>query len=188
MDQQSVTGRMAQRPQPLRGRVPGPVDLGRILHGQDHRGVVKPPVGRLDMTLQHVLRVNGVIIKDAIRGVEHATITTGFRKGGRGMLTQDVGEFHQAFGASLVAEFSIGKLAYGPVGIGGDMMHARLLCSPVALGDVREEWSPQHTPRGSKTKIVGNWQPAPGIDSVPRYASLADSWPGYGSRQLLVIV
>jgi len=52
------------------------------------------------------------------------------------MLTQDVGEFHQAFGASLVAEFSIGKLVHGPVGVGGDMMHARLLCLPVALGDV----------------------------------------------------
>src|SRR6266478_2129185 len=176
MDQQSVTGRMAQRPQPLGGRVPGPVDLGRILHSQDHRGVVKPPVGRLDMTLQHVLRVNGVIIKEAIRGFEHATITTGFRKGGRGMLTQDVGEFHQAFGASLVAEFRIGKLAHGPVDVGGDMMHARLLCLPVALGDVREEWSPQHTPRGSKTKIVGNWQ-----NAVPRLWSTPAAW-GYRWR------
>jgi hypothetical protein len=139
MDQQPVTGRMAKRPQTLGGRVPGPVDFGRILHGQDHRGVVKPPVGRLDMTLQHVLRVDGVIIKEAIRGFEHAAITTGFGKGGSGMLTQDVGEFHQAFGASLVAEFRIGKFAHGPVGVGGDMTHARLLWTRVALGDVREE-------------------------------------------------
>src|SRR5438445_13436767 len=110
------------------------------------------------MTLQHVLRVDGVVIKEAIRGFEHAPIATRFGQGGGGMLAQSVGELHLAFGARLVAEFGIGKLADGPVGVGGEVMHARLLCKQVALGDASEGRSPQHTPRGSKIKIVGNWQ------------------------------
>src|SRR3989449_9491706 len=34
MDQKPLTGRMAQGPQTLGSRVPGPVDFGGILHGQ----------------------------------------------------------------------------------------------------------------------------------------------------------
>ena len=158
MDQKPLTGRMAQGPHTLGSRVPGPVDFGGLLHGQHQRHLIKAPVGRLDMTLQHVLRFDGVVIKEAIRGFEHATIATRFGKGGGGMLAQDVGEFHQACGALLVAEFGIGTCADGPVGVGGDVTHARLLCTRVALGDARKGWSPQHTSRGSKIKIVGNWQ------------------------------
>ena len=54
---------MAQRPQPLGGRVPRPVDFRRILHGQDHRHSAQACVGRFDMALQDVLGVDAVIIK-----------------------------------------------------------------------------------------------------------------------------
>src|SRR6266851_2488258 len=47
MDQKPLTGRMAQGPQTLGSRVPGPVDFGGILHSQHQRHLIKAPVGRL---------------------------------------------------------------------------------------------------------------------------------------------
>jgi hypothetical protein len=49
------------------------------------------------------------------------------------MLAQDIGEFHEAFGAPLVAEFGIGKFVDSPVGVGGDVTHARLLVNGLLL-------------------------------------------------------
>jgi hypothetical protein len=69
-----------------------------------------------------------------------------------------MGKFHQACGASLVTQVGIGEFVDGPVGVNGDGTHARLLYTRVALGDVSKGLRPQDTPRGSKLKIVGNWQ------------------------------
>src|SRR5919109_694629 len=158
MDQQPVAGGMAQRPQPLGGRVPRPVDFCGILHGQDYRDSAQAGVCRFDMTLQDVLGGDAVIIKETIGGFQHAASATRFRQSSSGMLSSGISKFHQACGAPLVAEVGVGKFVDGPVGVGDDETHARLLYTRVALGDTRKGSSPQDTPRGSKLKIVGNWQ------------------------------
>src|SRR5215813_11492815 len=64
----------------------------------------------------------------------------------------------EACGAPLVAEVGVSKFVDGLVGAGDNETHARLLYTRVARGDMRKGSSPQDTPRGSKLKIVGNWQ------------------------------
>ena len=158
MDEQTLTGSGAQGPQAPGRRVARPVDFGRILHRQHHRDVLQAAVGRLDMAVQDVLRLDGVVGKEAIGGFEHGAIATGFGQGGGGMLGQDTSEFDQARGAPHIAEFGIGKLADGPV------VYHRLgyACpTPVSSGCSWGCWKAsraQHTPRASKIKIVGNWQ------------------------------
>jgi hypothetical protein len=78
---------MAQRPQPLGGRVPRPVDFCCILHGQDHRDSAQASVCRFDMTLQEVLGGDAVIIKETIGGFQHAASATRFRQSSGGMLS-----------------------------------------------------------------------------------------------------
>src|SRR5262249_56243837 len=89
-----------------------------------------------------------------------------------GMLSSGRSKFHQACGAPLVAEVGVGTFVDGPVGVGDNETHARLLYTRVALGETRKGSSPQDTPRGSKLKIVGNWQPAlRGWHRAPPYLS-----------------
>ena len=86
------------------------------------------------MAEQDVLRLDGVVRKEAIGGFEHGVIPTGFGQGGSGVLGQDVSELHQARGAPDIAEFGLGKFGDGPVGVIGEVAHAQLLYQRVALG------------------------------------------------------
>ena len=134
MDEQTLTGSGAQGPQAPGRRVARPVDFGRILHRQHHRDVLQAAVGRLDMAVQDVVRLDRVVGKEAIGRFKHGVIATGFGQGSGGMLGQDTSEFDQARGAPHIAQFGIGKLADGPVCIIGWATHARLLCHQVAHG------------------------------------------------------
>ena len=85
------------------------------------------------MAEQDVLRLDGVVGKEAIGGFEHGAVATGFGQRGGGVLGQDASEFHQARGAPHITEFGIGKFGDGPVGVIGAATHARLLCQRGAL-------------------------------------------------------
>src|SRR6516164_637090 len=78
MDQQPLTGRMPQGPQALGGGVRRSVAFGGILDRQDPGYLGQAAVSRLDMAEQDVLRLDGVVIKEAIRGFEHGVVATGF--------------------------------------------------------------------------------------------------------------
>jgi hypothetical protein len=86
------------------------------------------------MAGKEVLRLDGVIRKEAIGGFEHGAIATGFGKGGGGVLGQDASEFYQALGAPQIAEVSISKFADHLVGVIGLATHAQLLRQQVTLG------------------------------------------------------
>jgi hypothetical protein len=86
------------------------------------------------MAAQDVLRLTGVVIKEAIGGCEHGVVPTGFRQRGGGVLGQDVSKFHQVRGAPDITEFGLGKFGDGPVGGIGEVAQAQLLCQRVALG------------------------------------------------------
>ncbi len=86
MHKQPVAGRMAQRPQALRGRVPRPVAFRRIVDGQHHRDSAQAGVRRVDMTVQDVLGDDVVISKEALGSFEHTPSATRFRQRRCGML------------------------------------------------------------------------------------------------------
>ena len=90
------------------------------------------------MTWHDVLWRDVIMSKEAIGGCAHAAMATRFREGGGGMLSSDLGEFHQACGAPLVAEVGIGNFVDRPVGGGDDEIHPRLLETRGVLGDVQE--------------------------------------------------
>jgi hypothetical protein len=48
------------------------------------------------MAVEEILRVYGVIRKDALGGFEHGPIATGFGQCGGGVFGQDMSEVHQA--------------------------------------------------------------------------------------------
>jgi hypothetical protein len=72
------------------------------------------------MTLQDVVGLNVVVFKEAIGALEHCGAPTGFGKRSSGVLSQSVGELHQALGAPQVTEVSIGKFIDRPVGGSGE--------------------------------------------------------------------
>ena len=86
------------------------------------------------MAVQDVVRLDGVVRKEALGRCEPGVIATGFGQGGGGMLGQDASELYQARGAPHIAQFGIGKFADGPVRVIGLATHARLLCHQVARG------------------------------------------------------
>ena len=90
--------------------------------------MVQAAAGRLDMAIQDVVRLDGVVRKEAIGRFEQGVIATGFGQGGGGMLGQDASKFYQACGAPHIAQFGIGKFADGPVRVISLATHARLLC------------------------------------------------------------
>src|SRR5215510_15784147 len=116
------------------------------------------------MTVYDVLGFDSLVGKEAIGGFEHGAVATRFGQRGPGILGQNGGEFYKALGASQVTEFRLGKFVDGPGGVIGQTAHTPFLCSG---GDLRTDTGvsrPQHTPRHSKAKIVGNWQlPSAGV-------------------------
>jgi hypothetical protein len=111
-----------------------PVNFGRILHRQHDRDVVQAAVGGLEVAVQDVVRLDGVVRKETIGALEHGIIATGFRQSGSGRLGQDVRELYEARGASDITAFGLGKFGDGPGRVIGEGAHAQLLGQWVALG------------------------------------------------------
>ena len=80
---------------------------------------VEAAVGGLNMTVYDVLGFDSLVGKEAIGGLEHGAVATGFGPRGPGILGQNGGEFYKALGASQVAEFRLGKFVDGPGGVIG---------------------------------------------------------------------
>jgi hypothetical protein len=108
------------------------------------------------MTVDDVVGFDSLVGKEAIGGFEHGTVATGFGQRGPGILGQHGGEFYQACGASQVTEFRLGKFVDGPGGVIRQTAHTPFLWSGGNLRTDRGVSRPQHIPRHSKAKIVGN--------------------------------
>ena len=109
------------------------------------------------MTLDHLGRLDIIMVKELIGGFGHGTAATGFGQPGARILSQGMGQLDQPLSASRVAKVGVGKFIDGPVGRIGEVAYARLLERQVALGVMMENLL-QNTSSRSKFKHVSDCQ------------------------------
>ena len=109
-----MTRGVSQRSQAFGRASIRPVGFGRILYSQDEGHGVETTRGRLNRTLDNILRGTVIVGEKARGGFAHRAAATGFGQSGTRTLGEGMGQLDQTLGPPQVAEVRVGKCCDGP--------------------------------------------------------------------------